>query len=190
MVTRSVILIGPSKAGKTTVSTLLGAHLHWPVLQLDDLRWAYYAEIGYDADKAQQLRREQGFPALVEHWKPYDIHAVERVLADYPHGHVIAFGAGHSVYTNPDDLARAKRALAGHDVILLLPTADIDEANRVLRERLVHDEPELTGDTIPNINRQFLLDPSNAYLATATVYNANQTPEQTCAAIIELLSHD
>jgi hypothetical protein len=184
---RNIILIGPSKAGKTTVAELLGQRLNLPVVALDDLRWDYYAEIGYDPDYAKQIRREQGFPALVEYWKPFDIHGVERVLAGYPQSHIIAFGAGHSVYADPGYLERAKQALAGHHVILLMPAPDIEDSSRILQGRLLKDEPELVGTTIPMVNRQLMQDPSNVYLATATIYNANQTPEQTCTAIIEML---
>lgn len=186
-ISNNIILIGPGKAGKTTVSELLGQRLNLPVAALDDLRWDYYAEIGYDPDYARQLRRERGFPALVEYWKPFDIHGVERVLADYPQDYIIAFGAGHSVYADQGYLERAKQALAGHHVILLMPTPDIEESSRILQDRLLKNEPELAGSTIPMVNRQLMQDPSNRYLATATIYNANQTPEQTCTAIIEML---
>jgi IS605 OrfB family transposase len=122
----NIILIGPPGVGKSTVAPLLGSALGMPVLELDDLRWAYYAEIGYDPSYAQQLVDTEGLPALSAYWKPYEIHAVERVLRSYQ-GHVIAFGAGHSFYVDPVLLQRAQHALAPcRHVILLEPSPDID----------------------------------------------------------------
>ena len=48
----NIILIGPSGAGKSTVSKLLSEKLKLPTLELDELRWAYHDEIGYDKELA------------------------------------------------------------------------------------------------------------------------------------------
>lgn len=189
---RNIILIGPSGTGKTTVSQLLGQQLKLPVLELDDLRWDYYAEIGYDREQAQRIRQQAGFAALAAHWKPYGIHAVERVIADYPAGHVIAFGAGASVYDDPARFGRAQAALAGHLVILLLPSPDIDESVQIMEQRLIAKEPELveffTG-VIADFNRYFLTHPANSQLADVTIYTGGKTPQQTCAEIARRVQH-
>jgi cytidylate kinase len=80
---REIILIGPIGAGKSTIGGLLAEKLGLPQISLDDLRFDYYREIGYDEDYARHLRADQGFPALVAYWKPFEAHAVERVLDDY-----------------------------------------------------------------------------------------------------------
>jgi hypothetical protein len=189
----SIIFIGPANAGKSTQAKLVGAALGLPVLHLDDLRWGYYAEIGYDREKAEQIRREGGMKAIAAHWKPFDIHAVERVLADYPRGYAISFGAGHSFYDDPAMLERAKKALAGFpNVVLLLPSPDTDESVQIMKERLHADVPEFTEEGlehIAQINRIFIEHPSNATLATLTVYTAGKTPEQTCDEILQTLRH-
>lgn len=184
---KNIVLIGPSKAGKTTVSQLLGQRLNMPVVQLDDLRWDYYAEVGYDAQKAAEIRAEKGLHGVAAYWKLFDLHAVQRVLADYPQNTVIAFGAGHSYYEDPTALAQAKAALSGHHVILLLPAPDNNEALRILEARLAEEDPALVGGSIRSFNRIFLEHSSNTRLATLTVYTQDQTPEQTCTAIIEQL---
>jgi energy-coupling factor transporter ATP-binding protein EcfA2 len=187
----SIIFIGPSKAGKSTLARLVAQALGLPELHLDDLRWSYYAEIGYDPERAQQIRQAGGMWALANYWKPFDIHGVERLLADYPTGHVISFGAGHSYYDDPAMLARAKTALAGFpNVILLLPSPDVDESVRIMKERLRADEPDIGEkglETIAQINRLFIEHPSNASLATMTVYTAGKTPAETCAEIVQRL---
>ena len=189
MMKRSVVLIGPSKAGKTTLAGLVAEMLGWTAVDLDDLRWDYYAEIGYDLERAAEIRRQGGLQAIAKHWKPYDIHAVERVLADYPEGHVIAFGAGHSVYDDPARMVRAQAALRPFPhVVWLIPSADLEELMRILEDRLREAEPELGSYTnIMTFNRYFLSHPANAQLATLTLYSANQTPSETASALIRHL---
>ena len=103
-----VVLIGPLGAGKTTVAALLGQALGLPVVALDDVRWNYYAEVGYDADEAAMREAREGFIAKYQYWKPFEIHAVERVLAEHSDC-VIEFGAGHSVYEDDAMFERARR---------------------------------------------------------------------------------
>jgi hypothetical protein len=188
----SIVLIGPSKAGKTTVGRLLGEALRLPFLDLDDLRWAYYAEIGYDHDKAQTIRQAGGLRALAAYWKPFDIYGVERLLADYPTGHVLAFGAGHSYYEDETQFARAQAALAPFPhVILLLPSPDAAESVELLKQRLREAEPEHAPafvDLVGAINGDFIRHPSNARLAKTTLYTANRQPAETCQDILNLLN--
>jgi shikimate kinase len=189
MLDKSIILIGPVGAGKTTLSEQIGAALNVPAFDIDALRWDYFKEIGYDAEYAKEMREKQGFTALVSYWKPFEIHAVERVTQDYPTGHVIAFGAGFSVYEDPAHLERAKKALAPFPhVVLLLPSADIDESLDILDARLQASEPDANHsfyEMIRRFNRHFIEHPSNNTLAKLTVYTKDQTPEQTCAEILE-----
>lgn len=178
-----IILIGPISAGKTTIAALLGEKLQRPVVSLDVLRWDYYNEIGYDPDEARRRNEADGFWAMYEYWKPFELHAVERVLSSHSDC-IIEFGAGHSVYEDPTLFARAQAALAPYKhVILLLPSPDVDESYRVLCARDVEagDDPDPKG-----INRHFLEHPSNASLATHTVYTAGKTPDDVTA---ELLAH-
>jgi shikimate kinase len=73
-----IILIGPIGAGKTTVGTLLAETLNLPRVSLDDVRFDYYKQIGYDEAAAEELERRHGFLALYRHWKPFEAYAVER----------------------------------------------------------------------------------------------------------------
>ncbi len=187
----SMILIGPSKAGKTTLSKLLAEKLGWPALDLDDLRWDYYAEIGYDPARAQEIRQQGGMKALADYWKPFDIHGVERFLQDYPTRHVLAFGAGHSFYDDPHQFQRAQTALAAFPhVILLLPAPDPDESVRILEQRLRDAEPDFTDSGVAGImevNRLFVTHPSNHRLATHTLYTAGKTEEAVSQEILQTL---
>ena len=178
------VLIGPMAAGKSTLGRLLAQRLGWPRVALDDVRFAYYAELGYDPALADRLRREGGFLALARYWKPFEAHAVERALGAH-RGCVFDFGAGHSVYDDPALFARAQRALAPFaHVVLLLPAPDPVESVRVLRERR-GGRPAVHGGV--DFDAYFVTRPSNRTLATHTLYTAGQTPEEACEALVRLV---
>lgn len=191
--TTSIILIGPSRTGKTTLSKLLGEALSLPALDLDELRWNYYAELGYDAVKARKLALGKGLKALATYWKPFDIHALECVLRDYPNDHVIAFGWSHSVYENAAQLERAKVALSGFPhVIHILPSPDKQETYNIIRQRFhsmaAPDFPEAELDKNLKEFEEFMLHPSNNTLATMTLYTAGKSPQESCTEIVQMLA--
>ena len=188
----TIIFIGPMGAGKSTVADLLAKKLQMPRCELDAVRWDYYNEIGYDHNEAHRLRREDGPWAMLQYWKPFEVHAVERVLAEYP-DHVIDFGAGHSVYDDAAQLRRVAAALAPFPhVILLLPAPDVAESMRILNERAravmrADDVPDAAIDEWLHYTRYFVEHPSNQRLAKRTVYTKEKSPEATCTEIMEYL---
>lgn len=179
----NVILIGPIGAGKSTLGKLVAAALGVPRISLDAIRFQYYREIGYDDAVAKDRYAAEGFWGLYRYWKPFEAHAVERVLAEHADC-VIDFGAGHSVYEDEALLARVKEACARHpNVVLVLPSADLATSLEVLRER----RPSLR-DVTPDINEHFITHRSNYELATLTVYTADRTAEDTCAEILRRIA--
>lgn len=177
-----IILIGPIGAGKSTIGGLLSAALGVPQVSMDDIRYDYYREIGYDEEHAAELRREKGFPAVVAYWKPFEAYAVERLLADH-HNCVFDLGAGHTVYNDEALFGRVRRAMTPfRNVVLLLPDPDIETSLAIMESF----DPVLARDR--EINRDFLTNPSNNLLARHTIYWRDLSPEQTRDAVLAAVS--
>jgi shikimate kinase len=178
----TVILIGPINTGKSTIADLLSERLSRKRAELDMVRWDYYREIGFSKEEQDRIYKSEGMPGILRYWKPFEIHSVERILADHPDS-VIDFGAGHSVYDDPDQMARAIAALAPlPNVILLMPDPDPDVSIAILRERLT---PRIDGLMVIEFS---LNNPSFAELATTTIYTEGKTPEEAVAEIVGVVS--
>jgi shikimate kinase len=178
-----VILIGPISAGKSTLSKLIAEKLGIPCRHMDQVRIRYYKEIGYDDDLAQQILRKDGFLGLYRYWKPFEAHAVERLLSEDEEV-VIDFGGGHSVYEDDALFARVQSVMAPYPyVILILPSPDKDKSVRILNER--------TGGVVSegfDFHQHFVNHHSNYDLAKHIVYTEGKTPEETCAEIVEIIT--
>jgi shikimate kinase len=177
-----IILIGPISAGKTSVAECLAHRLSLPQISMDVLRTDYYLEVGYDEELAQQKRNEGGWWERYRYWKPFEAHAVARILADHPVG-VIDFGAGHSVYEDEQLFQRVADILAPYPFIfLLLPSADVAESVKILASR---DE---TAQQLAEVNEHFLRHHSNGDLAKFIVYTKDKTPLEICDELLALLN--
>lgn len=188
----TIILIGPMSAGKSTLAGLLAEKLELPRVEMDDIRWDYYAEIGYDPQEAARLvESDEGMMALIRHWKPFEAHAVVRALEEYREC-VFDFGAGHSVYDDEDLLARVERALAPFPLVfLILPSEDLDQSVEILNRRfreLLQREVGQVDERLMALNEHFVRHPSNWALAKYVIYTQGFTPEETCEEILRLIS--
>lgn len=185
----TIILIGPICAGKSTIGRMLADQLGIKGYELDDLRQGYYDEIGYDREVASAIvNGEDGMTGLIRYWKPFEAHAVERVVSEHRNC-VLSFGAGHSVYENKDLFARVKNALASFEnVILLLPSPDLDETVKILNSRfssLLEREVGKVDPMLLELNEHFVKHPSNYQLAKITIYTQGKSPDETCGEILE-----
>ena len=184
-----VILIGPSGVGKTTIAKLLAERLALKYISLDEIRFRYYAEVGYDELKARQPK-ENDYEELLRYWQPFDAHAVERALAEHQNC-VFDFGAIHSVYDDPALTMRVSDTIAPYrNVILLMPSEDKVESVRVLHERgrLGFDADEATLAKWLRIIRRFVMHPSNERLAKRLVYTKGRSPDETLLDILRQLN--
>lgn len=186
-----IILIGPLGAGKSTVGRLLADRLVLPLCAIDEVRAAYYAELGYDQAHASQLAASaEGIRGVMRYSKPFEAQLVEMVIARQ-HG-IIDCGASNSVYDEEDLFAQVAAALAPHpNVILLLPSPDPAESAAILQHRLIRMLTEAGkdySDELFELNAYFIRHPSNQRLAKRVIYTKAKTPAQICVEILQGLT--
>jgi shikimate kinase len=185
-----IIFIGPLGAGKTTVGYLLAEKLDLPFCSVDELRSAYYQKAGYDETLASQIAAsDQGIQGVLRYSKPFEAQMVEQVLADH-HG-IIDFGASNSVYDDKALFVRVENALAPYsNVILLIPSPDLDESAEILKNRLIRMLSEAGKeftDELFELNEYFVKHPSNHQLAKLVIYTKDKTPEKICDELVQKL---
>lgn len=192
----SIVLIGPSASGKSTVGRRLAHMLAWEFVDLDLLRDTWYPEFGIDRDAEQQALERGGFPALVSYWKPFELRSVERVLQEHPVNTVIAFGGGQSVYVEEADIRKAEGALsAASSVVLLMPDEIPERSIDILMERtrvhpeivkVVDDIEAMLTDFRPVVQEQ-LASESNRRLATDIVITGEDDAEAVAMRVLGLV---
>jgi len=178
-----IVLIGPIAAGKSSVAECLSERTGQRQIPLDAVRWYYFFQSGFDLGEQRRREREDGPLARFAYWKPFEVYAVERALADFPDS-IIDFGAGYSDQEDEALFARVQAALAPvPHVILLQPSADPEESLSILSERV---RPE-ARDEVAELNRGFLTSTSNAHLATTTLYTGRRSPQEVCEEVLALI---
>lgn len=184
----TIVLIGPMCAGKSSTARLLAERLGCPYVELDELRWAYYRELDAYEEVVAMLKGGQiGLLDQYNYWKPFEAHAVTRVVQDYPNC-VLDFGAGHGVYEDEVLLASVQQALSSvAHIILLLPAPDLEESTAVVNTRFAKLLQEVAGTVNPEalqLNEHFVKHPSSRRLATTILYTGEHTPEEVCDEIV------
>jgi shikimate kinase len=178
-----IILIGPMGTGKSTIGALLSDKLNLPQCSMDERRFDYYLEIGYDRELAKNKWETEGIWGIYQYWKPFEAYAVERLLSEHQNC-VVDFGGGHSIYEDISLFQKVKSILASYpNVILLLPSANLDESIQILNDR-----NEYIPDGNPNLNEHFVRHHSNYDLAKLVVYTKDKTSEETCAEILNIMA--
>ncbi|HKI55193.1 MAG TPA: hypothetical protein VJ987_13780 [Anaerolineales bacterium] len=175
-----IILIGPIGSGKTTIAELLYSRTMLPHRSMDLLRWKYFEEIGYDRHIANEKFHKEGFWGLYRYWKPFEAHAVKRILEDFKEC-VFDFGGSQTVYED-DNLFEQVRGLMEPypHIILLMPTPDQDESIQILHARNTY-----VSDDQWAVNELFVRHHSNYDLAKHIVYTEGKTPEDTSAEVLQ-----
>lgn len=179
-----IILIGPPMAGKSTLAQSLARETNLPWFNLDELRWGYMKEIGYDKALDDEIRRRGGFLARALYWQLFGPYVIERFLAEHSHC-IMDFGGGHTVYDSQESHNRVKRALAPYpNVILVLPSPDPEKSIKILSDRLALEPVELNFD----FSRHFVEHPANHELAKHIIYTEGKSVDESTAEILGLIS--
>lgn len=184
----SIVLIGPLGAGKSTIGRLLAEKLGLPQCSVDALPLEFFNALGFDRQRIELLKQTEGCRAAYLYMQEFGVRAVEAILKEYRH-HVIDFGAPYSTYEDDASLERVKKAFAPYrNVVLLLPSPDLDESTRIVKERMArregHDELRqwlrgLYVETGVDHEELYVRHHSNFQLARILVYTEGKTPEQT-----------
>jgi len=188
-----VILIGPMSVGKSTLAKKLAKLLGVPRVELDEVRGRFYSEIGYDEQFASEIVGKEGMKGLIQYWKPFQVHAVERALKEYKDC-VLDFGAGHSVYEDQDLFQRVEKALKPFRyVIQILPSPDIDRSVEIVNQRfsdmLINEVGKIDPELLA-LNEHFVRHPSNGLLAKKTFYTEGKSVKATCQEIANWIKQE
>ncbi len=183
-----IILIGPMSVGKSTLAKKLAKQLGVPRIELDEVRQRFNSEIGYDEKFASETVGKEGMKGLIDYWKPFEAHAVERALEEY-NNCVMDFGAGHSVYEDQELFERVEKALKPHKyVFLILPSPDPDRSVEVVNQRfseLLINEVGKTDNELLALNEHFVRHPSNGLLAKKTFFTEGKSAQATVQEILD-----
>lgn len=184
----TIILIGPMSVGKSTLAKKLARKLDVPRVELDDVRQRFYSEIGYNEKFASEIVGKEGMMGLIQYWKPFEVHAVERALTEYKNC-VMDFGADHSVYEDPVLFERVEKALKPYKfVFLILPSPDLDRSVEILNQRfsdLLINEVGKIDEELLALNEYFVRHPSNSLLAKKTFYTEGRSSRATVQEILD-----
>lgn len=185
-----IVLIGPMRAGKSTLGKLLAEKLGIRSASLDETGRKYYVEAGFDQEKASALRASDGELVSIRYCERFLLPVLEKHLPASP-GCVIDLGGGHSVYWDDAELERARSILAPYrNVVLILPSPDLDESAAILRERTKEVEwlKRLREERGFDMNERYLRHRSNFVLAKEVIYTKGKSPEETRDEILERLN--
>ena len=184
---RQVLLIGPVCAGKSTLLPLVADGLGTSGIDLDDVAETYYDEVGYGRTRLDEVGAELGDLGAYRWWQRGHPHAVRRVLEDHPRA-VIALGAGHTVFLDPDLQQEVGELLRPHRVVLLLPSVDLEESVRIVRQRALDTRGMSWIMNDHDVIGEWVNGPQNAELADLTVFADGRGPAEVAAEVLERLA--
>ena len=188
IVNSNIILIGPVGAGKSTQGKLVAEALNMRSISLDEVANEYYEEYGFSMSKFEKVMKESGFLEAYRQWWPALAFAAQRVITDYADC-VIDYGAGHSHYENTNLFESISQTLSHlSNVILLLPSSDLDRSVSILRQRSIEQRKRDWIHDGYDFIEHWVKDDCNHLLSTATIYTEGKEPEQTRNEILRVIN--
>ncbi|KAL7929862.1 hypothetical protein V8C35DRAFT_314502 [Trichoderma chlorosporum] len=184
----TIILIGPEGSGKSTIGRIIAQTLSQELYSLDRHRDELYAPYDYDKDFAAKIYEEQGLWPFYQHWKTFEYKAVVHILqnarqeGDLFYGKVLDFGAGHSVFENPQELENIATLMEPYkNVILVIPSDDVEEVVKITEARRGHEL---------GLNKHFVEHPSNKRLAKHVIYTKDMTAEECAERALRIIRRE
>lgn len=178
----TIVLIGPAKAGKTTVARLLSEQTGLPRRSAALIKFEDYAGQGFDENKSEQIWTDRKDRAYYEYMQPFYALGVRDLLAQ-PGEAIIDLDSEYVAFEDARLLEQLQTQLQSFaNVVLLLPVPQLEESITILRQR---EMANLASNTL--VNDFFLEHPSNQMLAKKIVYTGGKTPEETSEEVIAQL---
>lgn len=149
---KSIILIGPMCAGKSTIASLLQQKLNIKQISLDNRK-----------QLAGLYKEKENF----DNEKEFDLYLVTYTLLNLKEPTIIDFGRQHSLYENKEMFNKMKELLKNFkNVVLLMPCQEKEKASLTLRNR------KLTklGKISDNLDNYSIYSSCNYDLATIIQY--------------------
>lgn len=175
----SIVLIGPSRSGKSTVSQFLSEKTGLPRRRTVDVNFDKYVSAGYNKQKGEQIWTEQGEHAVNDYMRPFYALAVNDLLAE-PGDAIYDLESEYVAFNDPVLLGQLIADLKPFSlVVLLMPSPDVEESTRILRAR---ESANLEANI--KVNDYFLQHPSNRLLARGTFYTSGHSPAETADEIL------
>lgn len=173
----ALVLLGPAAAGKSTLGALVADLTARPFVDLDEVAGSYYEEVGWSVDRLVERVGVVGRVPAEREWEPARAHAVERAAREHP-GAVLALGAGHASFTDPACHAQVRSALARvPHVVLVLPSADRDDALATLRARALASKGTDWISSGHDFLAEWFDDPGTRALAHRTFVTGSEPPD-------------
>lgn len=147
------------------------------------------------------MQDENGFKGVHRYWKKYEKLLVLHILSTLSTPSIVDFGAGQTVYDNPETLKSIQEAFSDKQfVFLILPYGDKEKSKRLLQKRMEQRDYQANKNkklplisrltkrlkVDPNqaeINNRFIESQSNITLASHIIYTNNATPREIAEAI-------
>lgn len=168
---KSILLIGPMCAGKSTIATLLYRKLNMPRISLDNRK---------------QLKNLYEEKKNFNDEKEFDFYLVSYILENIKEPTVIDFGMKHSIYENREMFNRFKVLLKDFkNVVLLIPCQNRMEASVILKNRKLNR----LGKVSTNLDDYSIFGSCNYELATIIEYTNGKSFLVIAKEIIEKINN-
>lgn len=174
---RTVVLIGPPAAGKSTVGPLVAASLGVSFVDVDEVGAAYYRAFGQPLESFVDRIDSEGFSTAHRWWQPARVAAAAGLVLDHP-GAVIAFGTGHSHFEDHSHFESIQLTVADCTVVLLLPDIDQSRSLQTLRSRCLETKGHDWNRDDHDYLAEWATSEQNQLLADMVVYSGDLTPER------------